>query len=270
MSYEDAIFNMAIQRLTTPCTFKGLTGVDNNTPDTLFDSNDLQLPNLANIQLPQMNLNSNIQPFNNLDYFQLYNGTDFCQEYFTHVQNIQTQINNIFAQLQIPTATQGANTSGQSQNLAGYGNYTHKITTPFNGTADDLNKHLKGKLAGKGAKLLELQNKYGISASVLAAIAICESGNGSSNAAITKNNIAGIMTPESNWKSLRVFNSIDDCLDYMAKNLKTHYANEGIVTISQVHKKYCPIGAANDPKGLNKNWGHGVNQWTNKIEQNLA
>lgn len=160
--------------------------------------------------------------------------------------------------------------NASSGNNQGYGNYTHSITTLFKGTAADLNKHLKGKLAGKGAKLLELQNKYGISASMLAAIAIGESGNGSSNAAKTKNNIGGIMSKESNYTKLKTFNSIDECFDAMAKNLKNNYVDKGIKTISQIHKKYCPIGAGNDPNNLNVNWGKSVNFWVNKIEKNVS
>ena len=162
------------------------------------------------------------------------------------------------------TKTETANNKTKNT-VSGYGNFNHKITTLYKGSAADLNKELKGVLANKGVKFLELQNKYGISASVLAAIAINESGNGTSNAAKTKNNVCGIMSAESKWQNLATFNSVDECLEAMAKNLKKNYVDEGLVTISQIHKKYCPIGAENDPTGLNKNWGKGVASITAKL-----
>jgi beta-N-acetylglucosaminidase len=140
-----------------------------------------------------------------------------------------------------------------------------KITTLYSGSADDLNKHLKGVLKDKGSKLLELQDKYGINAAFMAALVNSESGHGSSKAAKTKNNVAGIMGKDG----LRSFDSVEDCLDYLASLLKKNYVNKGVDTISAVQKKYCPVGAENDPTGLNKNWLSSVTTLTNKYE-NMA
>lgn len=148
---------------------------------------------------------------------------------------------------------------------ANYGNYNYDISTPFKGTAADLDKHLKGVLKGKGAKLLELQNKYGVSASILAAIAIHESANGTSNAAKNKNNVGGVMSASSGFKELATFDSVDECLEAMASNLKRNYIGQGLRSISQVHKKYCPIGAANDPNGINGGWGKNVDYYNRQI-----
>lgn len=180
------------------------------------------------------------------------------------IQNTET---NPETETETETETKTETANNKTKNtVSGYGNFSHKITTLYKGSAADLNKELKGVLANKGAKFLELQNKYGISASVLAAIAINESGNGTSNAARTKNNVCGIMSAESKWKKLATFNSVDECLEAMAKNLKKNYVDKGLVTISQIHKKYCPIGAENDPTGLNKNWSKGVASITAKFE----
>lgn len=192
------------------------------------------------------------------------------------IGNFNTYTQNNIAKLleSFTLALQSAKVEPQEKGANGgvakqSGEHNHKITTLYKGTAADLNKELKGVLANKGKKFLELQKKYGISASVLAAIAMHESANGTSNAAKTKNNVAGIMTAESNWTELATFNSVDECLEAMAKNLKNNYADKGLVTISQIHAKYCPIGAENDPTGLNKNWGNGVASFTNKFE-NMA
>lgn len=146
-----------------------------------------------------------------------------------------------------------------------YGNYTYDISQKFEGSAEDIDKHLEGKLAGKGKKLMELQEKYGVSASVLAAIAMNESARGTSDGAVYLNNVGGVMTASSNYTKLAKFDSVDDCLESMASNLRRNYINEGLKTISQVHEKYCPIGAKNDPKGMNGGWGRVVSSINNDI-----
>ena len=150
------------------------------------------------------------------------------------------------------------------------GKYDFDVRQKFTGSAADLNKNLGGVLTGKGNKFLELQEKYGISASVLAAIVNNESAYGKSNAAINKNNVSGTMDPKTNWMKLKTFESVDHCLEYTARNLKNNYIDKGLISISQIHAKYCPVGAANDPKGINGGWGSAVNSINNKIINSVA
>lgn len=140
-----------------------------------------------------------------------------------------------------------------------------KVTTKYNGTTSDLDKYLndKGVLKGKGKKFIELQEKYGINAAFLAAIACNESGNGTSNLAIKNNNIMGITKPGGH--GFRSFSSVEECLDYSAGMLKRNYINQNLTTISQIHQKYCPIGANNDPNSLNKGWGKAVGKYMSEI-----
>jgi len=37
--------------------------------------------------------------------------------------------------------------------------------------------------------------------------------------------------------------------------------------ITFLGRKYCPVGAENDPSGLNKNWIRNVNYWINKLKR---
>ena len=60
-------------------------------------------------------------------------------------------------------------------------------------TAEQLDAKLDNRLEGTGRYFIEAQEKYGINAEFLAAIAIHESGNGSSTAARRKNNFFGLM-----------------------------------------------------------------------------
>jgi hypothetical protein len=45
--------------------------------------------------------------------------------------------------------------------------------------------------------------------------------------------------------------------------LKNYYFDLGLNTIEQIGAKYCPVGAKNDPNGLNKNWVSGVSTFYN-------
>lgn len=92
---------------------------------------------------------------------------------------------------------------------------------------------------------------------MLAAIAIHETGNGTSKAAKNKNNIGGMMGKNG----LMSFKSIQDGIDKMASNLKRNYIDQGLTSIAQIQKKYAPVGAENDPGNLNNNWVGGVSKY---------
>ena len=204
-----------------------------------------------NFSMPAMN-------FNNFDWqagldqaVQMQN--KYMQNYFDNMKSMYQKL----------IANQNTNTP--TTPTADYGNYNFNVaTTKYEGSARDLNKHLDGVLKGKGKTLLKLQEKYGINAAFLAALVNHESANGKSNAAQNKNNVAGIMSAESNFTELRTFKNVDECLEYLAKLLSESYVSQGLVTISQIHSKYCPIGAQNDPNGLNANWGSSINALTNR------
>ncbi|WP_051287553.1 glucosaminidase domain-containing protein [Paenibacillus taiwanensis] len=116
-------------------------------------------------------------------------------------------------------------------------------------------------LSNTGDLFAKYGKKYGIDPALLAAISMHETGNGTSNAARNKNNLGGMMDPKSNWQSLMTFDSIEDGIDAMARNLKKNYFDQGLNSIDAIARKYAPQGAANDPRGLNKYWTTGVNKF---------
>jgi hypothetical protein len=81
-----------------------------------------------------------------------------------------------------------------------------------------------------------------------------ETGRGTSEAVRASNNPGGMMDPQTDWSTVKKFASLDEGIDAMAKNLKEKYINQGLTTIEGIQTKYAPIGAANDPRGLNKDW----------------
>lgn len=227
-----------------------------------FSMGSLFPVNTANFLMPEFTTFGFFDPFGfsstGFDYMPAFFEAQQQQNMFTKMWN---NIMELAKNYKMPQFNFNfTNTSSSS----GYGNYNQKATDLYKGSAEDLNKHLSGVLAGKGKKFIELQNKYGISAAFLAAIANNESSYGTSPAARNKNNVAGIMSASSKFTKLATFKSVDDCLDAMAKNLKNNYVDEGLVTISQIHEKYAPIGSGNDPTGLNNNWGRVVAQLTDK------
>lgn len=154
-----------------------------------------------------------------------------------------------------------------------YGNYTRDITTPYKGTAADLNKYLhgKGKLEGCGQAFIAAQNKYGISASVLVGIAINESGGGTSKNARIKNNVGGVRIPGST--EFRTYGSVGECIEHMASFIKSGYVNNkgrALTKLYQVNAKYCPASDTTDTSGVNSYWARNVEKYAKEVEGVIA
>ncbi|MEK3717905.1 glucosaminidase domain-containing protein [Paenibacillus sp. FSL R7-0333] len=114
-----------------------------------------------------------------------------------------------------------------------------------------------GSLKNTGDIFASVGAKYGIDPALLAAIAVHETGNGTSNAVRNKNNVGGMMGKNG----LMTFDSIEQGIDKMASNLKRNYFDKGLTTIEQIQRKYAPNGAANDPTNLNSYWVSGVSKY---------
>ncbi|MGM0898363.1 MAG: glucosaminidase domain-containing protein [Bacillota bacterium] len=124
-----------------------------------------------------------------------------------------------------------------------------------------LDEQLTGKLSGAAVHFIEAGKKYDIDPKLLSAIAVHETGNGSSRAANEKNNIAGMMGKNG----LRSYETVADSIYDMARNLRQNYLNQGKESIAQIGAKYAPVGAANDPTGLNNHWTKGVQRFYNTL-----
>ncbi|MBZ6441873.1 glucosaminidase domain-containing protein [Paenibacillus polymyxa] len=120
-----------------------------------------------------------------------------------------------------------------------------------------MNKNLGGALKGYGDVFVQAGQKYGVDPALLAAIAVHETGNGTSKAVKNRNNVGGMMGKNG----LMTFNSLQDGIDKMASNLKRNYIDKGLTTIPQIQRKYAPVGAGNDPTNLNSNWVGGVSRY---------
>ena len=108
-------------------------------------------------------------------------------------------------------------------------------------------------------------NELGMSeteAIISIAIARWETGNYTSSAFLNKHNVGGMMGS----KGLIEYSSLDEGIEKFLNNLKNNYFGVGLDTIEKIQQKYCPIGAKNDPNGLNKYWLNGVTNLYNELK----
>ena len=85
---------------------------------------------------------------------------------------------------------------------------------------------------------------------LVVAISAHETGYWTSKVFTENHNFGGIMAS----KGLKSYSTYEEGLDHFVSVLKNYYFNKGLTTIEQIGAKYCPVGAENDPKGLNVNW----------------
>lgn len=123
------------------------------------------------------------------------------------------------------------------------------------------NQERSNAFYGFGDTILDVSESQGVDPVLVAAIMIHETGNGTSNAVMEKNNPGGIMDWEQNWSTTRTFSSLEEGIHYTIANLKSRYMDQGLLTIEEIGPVYAPIDAVNDPDGLNQNWIPKVNQY---------
>ena len=125
---------------------------------------------------------------------------------------------------------------------------------------------LGGKLKGTESMFAKYGKKYGVDPALAMAIAQWETGRGTSNLLRTKNNVGGMY--DSRNKTFFTFDSIEQGIESMIRNLQKNYISQGLKTVAQIQKKYAPTkGATNDPKGLNNNWTKGVSSMLSQIKK---
>jgi hypothetical protein len=180
----------------------------------------------------------------------------------------QTESSPLLASLTLLASTVGMNPSAPGLNTSSFSGMLsppENGSTPVNGSslesttssAAELNGQLKGALKNMGEVFVAAGQKYQINPALLASIAIHETGNGTSNAAKYKHNIAGMMGKNG----LKTYDSVPESIFDMARNLRQNYLDKGKTTISLIGAKYAPVGAANDPTNLNNHWVNGVQRY---------
>ena len=112
-------------------------------------------------------------------------------------------------------------------------------------------------------KIKNKAEEYGIDWKIAVSISKWETGNFTSNLYFNKNNVGGMYCNGS----FLSYATLDEGIEAYVSNLKKLYFDMGLDTLEEIQKKYCPIGAKNDPNGLNKNWLGGVAKIYNSLEK---
>ena len=94
---------------------------------------------------------------------------------------------------------------------------------------------------------------------LVVAISKHETGNWTSSAFKNKNNFGGMMCKTG----LATYKSFDEGLDKFTTLLNDYYFAKGRNTIEKIGAIYCPVGAKNDPNGLNRHWIPRVTEYYN-------
>lgn len=87
-----------------------------------------------------------------------------------------------------------------------------------------------------------------------------ETGKWTSKAFKTKNNFGGIMCSTG----LKTYSTYEDGLNSFINLLKNRYFDKGLNTIEEIGNVYCPVGASNDPTGVNQYWIPNITKFYNE------
>ncbi|OQO88254.1 hypothetical protein BH739_04660 [Enterococcus casseliflavus] len=102
----------------------------------------------------------------------------------------------------------------------------------------------------KADKIIAEAKKAGVSPVIFAAIMIHESAWGTSQAIRELNNPAGLMTSSG----LMSFKTLDEGIEATGRTLHNLIVDRELHTVEALGSVYCPVGASNDPLGLNVHW----------------
>lgn len=96
---------------------------------------------------------------------------------------------------------------------------------------------------------------------LVVAISKHETGNWTSSLYKNNNNFGGIYNSKD--KKFYAYESNEKGLQAFVNLLKNNYFGKGLDTIEEIGAKYCPVGAENDPTGVNQHWVPKVTQYYN-------
>jgi cell wall-associated NlpC family hydrolase len=122
-----------------------------------------------------------------------------------------------------------------------------------------------GVFRGYEDTFISVAESFGIDPVLFVSIALHETGNGTSNAVVNKNNPGGLMNPATGSKELFEYSSLTDGIKAMGQTLHNRIIKDGLTTIDRLGAVYAPVGAANDPNGLNQHWVGNVSKYTNSL-----
>ncbi|MCW2358846.1 MULTISPECIES: phage tail tape measure protein [Bradyrhizobium] len=148
--------------------------------------------------------------------------------------------------------------NGSGGSLAGGGGLNRSaFEKVFAGTA----------MAGKYDQVVAAAKANGISPALLAGVMAHETGAGKN---LNGNNPGGVMDPSTNWSRKMRYGSLDAGIDKTAATVAKNFHRAGGDLGVMGRKFYAPIGAANDPNGLNRYWSGGVGKYMKQMSDGTS
>lgn len=125
-----------------------------------------------------------------------------------------------------------------------------------------LDQYLASKgspMAGQGIAFVQSGMRWRVDPRLLVAIAGAESNFG--NITCGPHNAWGWACPNdpadfATWAA---------GIDTVTRGLRNYYLDEGRTSVALIQQKYCPVGAANDPTGLNNHWLGNVTRYLEEL-----
>ena len=117
-------------------------------------------------------------------------------------------------------------------------------------------------MAGQGVAFVQSGMRWQVDPRLLVAIAGAESNFGQITCG--PNNAWGWACPNDPES----FATWAAGIDTVTKGLRSYYLDEGRTSVSLIQQKYCPVGAANDPTGLNNHWSTNVTKFLTELGGN--
>lgn len=130
----------------------------------------------------------------------------------------------------------------------------------YNGATIDTLLQDAGAFKGKRGAFETVAKKYKIDPILMIAISLHETGWGKSDAVLYHNNPSGQMR----GGTIIHFNTLEEGLDMTGQTINNLWNERGLNTIEKLGSAYAPIGALNDPTGLNQ---HRVPTITKFVQQ---
>jgi uncharacterized protein (TIGR02594 family) len=149
------------------------------------------------------------------------------------------------------SASPAANIMPDTSGLTGGSLSRSAFDSTFAGTA----------LAGQYDAINAASKANGIPPALLAAVIAHETGRGRN---VRANNVAGLMNPETGYRTKQGFATISDGIAAAGRVVAKNYRAAG-GDLNKMGQRYAPVGAANDPGGLNAGWAKGVRSFRNTL-----
>lgn len=111
-------------------------------------------------------------------------------------------------------------------------------------------------LTGLGNVFVAAGRKYGVDPRLTVAISGAESSFGKH--LLGANNAWG-------WGPGRPFSSFEEGISTVTRGLRSGYIDQGLKTPAAISSKWAPVGADNDPHGLNQNWTDNVSHFYEQL-----